>query len=87
MLEIPDYPISNSILPYCLLGLAAMVEGPITLLAGGAATAVGLLLPLPAYLSVVTGNLTADMGWYGLGRVCAKVGIDSRCIEQLKENV
>jgi membrane protein DedA with SNARE-associated domain len=57
-----------AILPYCILALLAMAEGPMATLMGGAATANGLLLPLPAYLSIVIGNLTADMGWYSLGR-------------------
>lgn len=57
-----------AILPYCILALLAMAEGPVATLMGGAATANGLLLPLPAYLSIVIGNLTADMGWYSLGR-------------------
>jgi hypothetical protein len=57
-------------LPYCVLGLLAFAEGPIATLLGGAASSSGLLLPVPVYLAVVMGNLTADMGWYTLGRFC-----------------
>ena len=64
MMNFLAFPVSNSILPYCILGLSAMVEGPITLLIAGAAISIGQLLPLPVFLSVVAGNLTADMGWY-----------------------
>jgi membrane protein DedA with SNARE-associated domain len=59
---------STSILPYCILFLLTMVEGPVATLIGGALTANRLLLVLPVYFSVVLGNLTADMGWYSLGR-------------------
>ena len=59
---------STSFLPYCILFLLTMVEGPIATLVGGALAANGLLLPIPVYFSVVLGNLTADLGWYSLGR-------------------
>jgi membrane protein DedA with SNARE-associated domain len=62
---LPDTPI----LPYLLIGLAATLEGPITLMATGVFASSGILLPLPAIVSVVVGNLAADMGWYGLGRL------------------
>ena len=62
---LPDTPI----LPYLLIGLAATLEGPITLMATGVFASSGILLPLPAIVSVVVGNLVADMGWYGLGRL------------------
>lgn len=90
------YPLSLAFLPYCALGLLAMVEGPIATLMGGAATSSGLLLPLPVYLAVVFGNLTADMGWYTLGRfsklewltrLSPKVGIDPRRVEQLQHGI
>ncbi len=84
------------LLPYCLLGLLAMAEGPIAILAGGAATSSGLLLPLPVYLSVVTGNLTADMGWYTVGRfskmdwllrLSSKISVNPQRIVQLEQGV
>ncbi len=82
--------------PYCLLGLSAMAEGPIATLMGGAATSSGLLLPLPVYLSVVVGNLASDMGWYSLGRFSKqewlmrlgpKVGVQPQRIERLTEGI
>ena len=85
-----------SILPYGILWLATFAEGPITLLAAGAGIAVGKLLPLPAFLAIVTGNLTADLGWYSLGRfgkpewierITAKFKIAPASIEELGENI
>lgn len=61
---------SMGVMPYCVLGLMVMAEGPIATLIGGAAITSGILLPLPVYCSVVLGNLTADLGWYSLGRFC-----------------
>ncbi len=83
-------------IPYAILGLSAMAEGPIATLIGGAATSSGLLLPLPVYLSVVVGNLTADMGWYSLGRFSKqewlmrlgpKVGVEPQRIERLTRGI
>lgn len=88
--------LNNNFLSYCLLGLAAMAEGPITLLTGGAAISKGLLRPLPVYVSVVSGNLIADMGWYWLGRIgkmewlsraVKKVGINPLLILRLQEDI
>lgn len=56
------------VLPYLFIGLATMLEGPITLLLAGSAVSNGLLQPIPVYLAVICGNLTADLGWYTLGR-------------------
>lgn len=84
------------LLLYCMLGLFAMAEGPIAVLVSGAATSSGLLLPVPAYLSVVLGNLTADIGWYSLGRfskpewltrIIQKLGVNSWQIEQVKQKI
>ncbi len=83
-------------LPYCILALLAMAEGPLATLLGGAASSSGLMLPVPVFMAVVMGNLTADMGWYTLGRFCKlewltrlapKIGIDPRRIEQLELSV
>jgi membrane protein DedA with SNARE-associated domain len=90
------FPPALAFLPYCILGLLAMTEGPIATLMGGAATSSGLLLPLPVYFSVVLGNLTADMGWYGLGRfsklewitrLCQRLGIDPDRIERMERGI
>jgi len=96
MMNFLVYPVSDGFLPYCVLGLAAMVEGPVTLLIAGAAISIGQLLPLPVFLSVVVGNLTADMGWYGLGRfgklewlawISPKAGIDPLDINKLEKSI
>jgi len=90
------FPQSLEFLPYAMLGLLAMAEGPLATLMGGAATSSGLMLPLPVYLSVVLGNLTADMGWYSLGRFSRlewiarlglRLGIDPKRIEQMKMGI
>ncbi len=87
---------SIAFLPYCILGLCAMAEGPIATLMGGAATSSGLLLPLPVYIAVVVGDLAADMGWYSLGRFSKKewlmrlgpkVGIEPQRIEHLTRGI
>jgi len=86
----------NSIIPYCILALAALLEGPMTILVAGAGVAIGQLLPLPAYLSVVAGNLIADLGWYGLGRfgkmnwlerIGPKFGVNALDVKQLEKNI
>ena len=86
----------SSFLPYCLLGLLTLVEGPLTSLIGGAASSSGLLLPIPAYFSVVLGNLVADLGWYSLGRfgkrkwlarLAPKVGLNPGLVAQLQTRV
>jgi len=96
MLEMFMTPPPLDILLYIMLALLAMTEGPFATLAGGAATSRGLLLPVPAYLSVVLGNLTADMGWYALGRFSKpewltrfvqKRGFDTRRIDRLAREI
>jgi membrane protein DedA with SNARE-associated domain len=83
-------------LPYLLLSVLTMAEGPIASLMGGAASSSGLLLPIPAYFSVVIGNLISDMGWYGLGRFGklewlkrfgSKVGLKDGRIDRLQVNI
>ncbi len=59
---------STSLLPYGILFLLTMVEGPVATLIGGALCSNGFLLAVPVFCAVVLGNLTADMGWYALGR-------------------
>ena len=96
MLELLTSSVSDKILPYLVLGIAAMLEGPVTILVGGAAVSTGQLLPLPVFLVVVSGNLIADMGWYNLGRlsklewlerISSKTGVDPQNIEQLEKSV
>lgn len=61
-------PLMLAVLPYAVLGLLTMVEGPVATLIGGAAMSTGLMQPVPVFFSIVLGNLIADMGWYSLGR-------------------
>ena len=83
-------------LPYIVLGCLTLVEGPLASLAGGAAASEGLLLPIPVYLSVVAGNLVADLGWYGLGRVGkiswlnrfgSKIGLTNGRLVQIQKSI
>ena len=61
--------LNHSIITYLLIFLATIIEGPLTLLVSGAAVANGLINPVFAFVSVISGNTLADMGWYGLGRL------------------
>ncbi len=81
---------------YLLFGLSALVEGPLTVLTGGAGIAQGFLQPLPIYLAVVAGNLVGDIGWYSLGRfakpewvyqIAPKLGISADKVSGLREIV
>jgi len=83
---------SADILTYLILGLATFVEGPLTLLAAGAGIALEKLLPMPAFIAVVAGNLCADLGWYSLGRfgkpqwikrALQKIHVNPRSIDRL----
>lgn len=87
---------SFGVLPYAILGLLTMVEGPLATLMGGAVATSGYLLPIPAFFSIVLGNLTADMGWYFLGRASkmewlahfsSKIGLGTERFNQLKQMV
>lgn len=53
---------------YILLSLLIVWQGPIATLLGGAAASTGLLRPELVFLAGVTGNLTADILWYSVGR-------------------
>jgi membrane protein DedA with SNARE-associated domain len=83
-------------LPYLGLFLVTFIEGPIATLAGGAFASSGVMQPLPVFLAIVLANLTADMGWYSLGRcgkvgwlskIACKLGIDPCKVDQLSEGI
>lgn len=83
-------------LPYLGLFLVTFIEGPIATLAGGAFASSGVMQPLPVYFAIVLANLTADMGWYSLGRcgkvvwlskIACKLGIDPSKVDQLSEGI
>jgi len=93
-----DFASTSSLpfLPYLLLSVLTMAEGPIATLMGGAASSTGYLLPIPAYFSVVIGNLISDLGWYSLGRFGklewlkrfgSKVGLKDGRIDQIQSNI
>lgn len=96
MLEMLTLSNMRILLPYLLLALTTMVEGPVSILVGGASISTGQLLPIPVLLSVVIGNLIADLGWYELGRfgkwewfekLGGRIGIDLRSIQSLENNL
>ena len=53
---------------YVLLALLIVWQGPVATILGGAAASTGLLRPGLVFLAGVTGNLTADILWYSVGR-------------------
>jgi membrane protein DedA with SNARE-associated domain len=53
---------------YLLLFLAVLIEGPVATLAGAALAASGTLHIGWTVIVVMSGNLTADIGWYLIGR-------------------
>ena len=86
----------DNIFLYFAIGLASLLEGPVTILTTGVGISLGTLYPLPAYLSVVIGNLIADLGWYGLGRfgkvewlhrIGPKFGVKVKDIKRLRNSI
>jgi membrane protein DedA with SNARE-associated domain len=63
---------------YIVLSLLIVWQGPIATLLGGAAAATGLLRPEFVFLAGITGNLTADILWYSVGRRGNFEGLFSR---------
>ena len=55
-------------LNYLLLALLIVWQGPVATLLGGAAASAGFLRPSLVFLAGITGNLTADILWYSVGR-------------------
>lgn len=53
---------------YFLLFIGVLLEGPVVILASGFLLKLGQLEFLPIYAVLVAGDLTADIGWYCLGR-------------------
>lgn len=53
---------------YLLLAFLILWQGPVATLLGGAAASAGLLKPELVFLAGMTGNLTADILWYTIGR-------------------
>ena len=61
-------PLTKTILPYLAMGMANLLEGSLSALAGGIAVSTLFWQPVPVFVTIVSGNLLADMGWYNLGR-------------------
>jgi len=55
-------------LNYILLAMLIVWQGPVATILGGAAASTGLLRPGLVFVAGVTGNLTADILWYSVGR-------------------
>lgn len=53
---------------YALLFLGCLVEGPVVMMASGFLFSLGQFDFLPMYLTLVSGDFVADIGWYLLGR-------------------
>lgn len=52
---------------YGALFLLSIVEGPVTMAATGFLYKLGHLLFFPAYIALLLGDLTGDIGWYAIG--------------------
>ena len=52
---------------YGLIFIGTVIEGPILMLATGFFLRFGVFSLLPLYVSLVAGDLAADIGWYFLG--------------------
>lgn len=61
-------PLTKTILPYLAMGLASLLDGLMSSFSGSITVSGLLLQPIPVFVTIVSGNLLADMGWYNLGR-------------------
>ncbi len=53
---------------YALVFLGCIVEGPVVMLTAGFLFRLGQFEIAPLYFALMAGDLTADIGWYALGR-------------------
>jgi membrane protein DedA with SNARE-associated domain len=60
--------ITESVLPYLAMGLTTLLEDLLSNLAAGITISEVYLRPIPVFVALVIGNLTADIAWYNLGR-------------------
>lgn len=61
---------------YIFAFLLAVVEGPMVMVASGMLYRLGFLSFWPIYLALMLGDLTADLGWYAVGRYGARRFVD-----------
>lgn len=54
---------------YLLIFFGAIFEGPLVMMVSGFLVRVGTFPFWPAYFVLIAGDLVADIGWYGLGRL------------------
>lgn len=83
-------------LVYVVLFFVTIIEGPIATLTAAAISATGNLNPFIAFAFAATGNMTADICYYLIGKlgrfemiswVLRKIRMDQEKIEQLKEQI
>ncbi len=61
-------PLTKTILSYLAMGLANLLDSLMGTFSGSITVSGLLLQPIPVFVTIVSGNLLADMGWYNLGR-------------------
>nr|MBI9051790.1 VTT domain-containing protein [Anaerolineaceae bacterium] len=81
---------------YAIIFLLTFIEGPIATLSAAGISATGLLNPFLVFLFAATGNLTADFGYYFMGRlgkfemiewVLKKINFDQSSIALLRDKI
>ena len=53
---------------YALVFIGCIVEGPVVMLTSGFLYRLGQFEIFPLYLSLMSGDFVADIGWYAVGR-------------------
>ena len=80
---------------YVLLFIGTLFEGPVVMLSSGFLYKLGQFDFLPMYLALVSGDFTADIGWYCLGRFGTRnaifkyghfLGITRDALEKVEES-
>jgi membrane protein DedA with SNARE-associated domain len=83
-------------IPYGVIFISTMIEGPIAMLTAAAISATGLLNPILVFSFAASGNLAADFCYFLVGRlgrfemiawVLKKARMDQEKIDKLKANI
>jgi membrane protein DedA with SNARE-associated domain len=61
---------------YLLIFCGALFEGPVVMVVSGFLVRMETFPFWPAYLVLIAGDLVADIGWYGLGRLARERVVD-----------
>jgi membrane-associated protein len=78
---------------YVLLFLGTIIEGPVVMMASGFLYKLGKFELLPMYIALVSGDFTADIGWYCFGRYGTRntilkyghyLGLNSELLEKIE---